>query len=186
MLSLWMMITVLIGGLTTAGIETDGDDRYIVEGEYDNGQFDVGETVNVLGQDRDLRMLFTLNDIYLEQEGDGIFIVAEFRIENPNDEAIVPSEDFPMYFNLSDQVFDYAQTDIDYSEALAVGEVVYGRATLEYDTSLEGPQYTTVGFNMYPGGRTPEQDDNLPRPTVLELGDIRFTFDVAFLERRSY
>ena len=39
---------------------------------------------------------------------------------------------------------------------------------------------------MYPGGRTPEQDDNLPRPTVLELGDIRFTFDVAFLERRSY
>lgn len=167
----------------SGGYDDSVGDRFIVEGEYDNGEFQVGDTVNVLGQNRDLRMLFTLDDIYKMNNDGDMKVIAEFTIENTNDVDIVPSEDFPMFFTVPPHVVDYAETDIDYTAPLAPDEVVSGQAVLVYDPTWEDARIATLGFNMFPFGEIPDPD--LLQPSVLEAGDIRFTEELVFLEVRE-
>lgn len=171
------------GDDTSVGDNDSAEDRFKVEGEYDKGEFQVGDTVNVLGQNRDLRMLFTLDDVYQMNNDGEMTVIAEFTIENTNDVEIIPSEDFPMFFTVPPHVVDHADTDIDYTAPLAPDEVVSGQAVLVYDPTWEDARYATLGFNMYPFGEIPDAD--LLQPSVLEAGDIRFTEDLKFLEIRE-
>ena len=144
--------------------ETEASGDQSTSGEFHEGEFEIGETINIQTFPADQPVELTVNDLQLTTEAEGKSIedyisnplpeqrllVADVTITNNGEESIIPVSELPTTKQEDGSGNDGAKTDLftEFEQPVEPGDEISG--TLVFTTSTSN-SYDTISMNIKDG-----------------------------------